>query len=108
MPLVTLQDAALAFGLHPLLDRATLARVVEMKVPVNAGSPQMLEQLGQVSPGHRVWLRINPGFGHGHSQKTNTGGKQSKHGIWRSQLAECLNQARRNRFCVSIQRQKQA
>lgn len=42
----------------------------------------MIEQLGQISPGHRVWLRINPGFGHGHSRKTNTGGDQSKHGIW--------------------------
>ena len=29
-----------------------------------------------------ITLRINPGFGHGHSQKTNTGGEQSKHGIW--------------------------
>ncbi len=73
-----------------LLDRTTLARVVEMKVPVNAGSPQMLEQLGQASPGHRVWLRINPGFGHGHSQKTNTGGEQSKHGIWHEHLDEAL------------------
>lgn len=73
-----------------LLDRATLARVAELKVPVNAGSPQMLEQLGQISPGHRVWLRINPGFGHGHSQKTNTGGEQSKHGIWHEHLDEAL------------------
>lgn len=73
-----------------LLDRATLARVVELGVAVNAGSPQMLEQLGQVSPGHRVWLRINPGFGHGHSQKTNTGGEQSKHGIWHEHLDEAL------------------
>ncbi|SFM94837.1 diaminopimelate decarboxylase [Formivibrio citricus] len=73
-----------------LLDRATLARAVELKVPVNAGSPQMLEQLGQASPGHRVWLRINPGFGHGHSQKTNTGGEHSKHGIWHEHLDEAL------------------
>lgn len=73
-----------------LLDRATLARVAELKVPVNAGSPQMLAQLGQISPGHRVWLRINPGFGHGHSQKTNTGGEQSKHGIWHEHLDEAL------------------
>lgn len=73
-----------------LLDRATLARVSELKVPVNAGSPQMLEQLGKISPGHRVWLRINPGFGHGHSQKTNTGGEQSKHGIWHEHLDEAL------------------
>lgn len=73
-----------------VLDRTTLARVAELKVPVNAGSPQMLEQLGQVSPGHRVWLRINPGFGHGHSQKTNTGGEQSKHGIWHEHLDQAL------------------
>ncbi len=65
-----------------LLDETTLKRVVELDIPVNCGSPQMLEQLGQISPGHRVWLRINPGFGHGHSRKTNTGGDQSKHGIW--------------------------
>jgi diaminopimelate decarboxylase len=37
-----------------------------------------------------VTLRINPGFGHGHSRKTNTGGELSKHGIWYSELQDCL------------------
>ncbi|WP_105736220.1 diaminopimelate decarboxylase [Cronobacter dublinensis] len=73
-----------------VLDDATIARVHELGVPVNAGSVDMLEQLGAVSPGHRVWLRINPGFGHGHSQKTNTGGENSKHGIWYSDLPTAL------------------
>lgn len=73
-----------------LFDAATLARVVELAIPVNVGSIDMLEQLGQISPGHRVWLRINPGFGHGHSSKTNTGGENSKHGIWHLQLAQAL------------------
>ena len=73
-----------------LLDRATIARVVELNIPVNCGSPQMLEQLGQAHPGHPVWLRINPGFGHGHSRKTNTGGEQSKHGIWFEHVDECM------------------
>ncbi len=41
-------------------------------------------------PGHRVWLRINPGFGHGHSQKTNTGGENSKHGIWYADMPAAL------------------
>lgn len=40
-------------------------------------------------------MRINPGFGHGHSQKTNTGGQQSKHGIWHTQLADCVERAAR-------------
>ncbi|MFK4704130.1 diaminopimelate decarboxylase [Roseateles asaccharophilus] len=73
-----------------LLDHATLATVVEHRVPVNAGSIDMLGQLGAVSPGHPVWLRINPGFGHGHSHKTNTGGEHSKHGIWHTDLPEAL------------------
>lgn len=74
-----------------VFDAPTLARVAELKIPVNAGSVAMLQQLGEVSPGHRVWLRVNPGFGHGHSQKTNTGGENSKHGIWYSDLARALS-----------------
>ena len=73
-----------------LLDRETLSTIVAHRVPVNAGSIDMLEQLGEVSPGHPVWLRLNPGFGHGHSNKTNTGGEHSKHGIWHEQLGEAL------------------
>ncbi|MGX5002493.1 diaminopimelate decarboxylase [Enterobacter hormaechei] len=95
-------ERALAAGFDPkadsdaivftadLIDDATLARVHELQIPVNAGSVDMLEQLGQVSPGHRVWLRINPGFGHGHSQKTNTGGENSKHGIWYADVPAAL------------------
>ncbi|MFW7217106.1 diaminopimelate decarboxylase [Enterobacter sp. BNK-22] len=73
-----------------VIDDATLERVHELQIPVNAGSVDMLEQLGQVSPGHRVWLRVNPGFGHGHSQKTNTGGENSKHGIWYADMPAAL------------------
>ncbi|OQP31618.1 diaminopimelate decarboxylase [Pantoea latae] len=93
-------ERALAAGFQPggedivftadLFDQPTLARIAELKVPVNAGSVDMLHQLGAVSPGHAVWLRINPGFGHGHSQKTNTGGENSKHGIWHSELPQAL------------------
>ena len=95
-------ERALAAGYDPLnnpddvvftadlIDAPTLARVRELQVPVNAGSVDMLAQLGEVSPGHRVWLRVNPGFGHGHSQKTNTGGENSKHGIWYSDLPDAL------------------
>ncbi|WP_095157863.1 diaminopimelate decarboxylase [Pseudomonas sp. Irchel 3E13] len=73
-----------------LLDKPTLRRVVELKVEVNCGSIDMLRQLGEHSPGHRVWLRINPGFGYGHSRKTNTGGENSKHGIWHDEIGDAL------------------
>jgi diaminopimelate decarboxylase len=78
-----------------LLDSGTLERVVELGIEVNTGSIDMLEQLGRAHPGHRVWLRVNPGFGHGHSQKTNTGGQNSKHGIWYSDLPAALAVIRR-------------
>lgn len=78
-----------------VLDNATIRRIVELNVPVNAGSPQMLNQIGQASPGHKVWLRINPGFGHGHSKKTNTGGESSKHGNWHANLEDCYRRIER-------------
>ncbi|OWY39844.1 diaminopimelate decarboxylase [Xenophilus sp. AP218F] len=81
-----------------VLDRATLARVAAENIPVNAGSIDMLRQLGEASPGHKVWLRVNPGFGHGHSQKTNTGGENSKHGIWHADLAAALAVIRQYRL----------
>jgi diaminopimelate decarboxylase len=76
-----------------IFDRESLDLVVELGLHVNCGSPDMIEQLGQRAPGSRITLRINPGFGHGHSQKTNTGGEQSKHGIWHEDLPECLRRA---------------
>jgi diaminopimelate decarboxylase len=79
-----------------LLDRSTLPRVAELGIPVNCGSMDMLDQLGAVSPRHPVWLRINPGFGHGHSNKTNTGGEHSKHGIWHTDLPLALARVRTN------------
>jgi diaminopimelate decarboxylase len=79
-----------------LLDRTTLPRVAALGIPVNCGSIDMLDQLGAASPGHPVWLRINPGFGHGHSNKTNTGGEHSKHGIWHAELPQALARVRAN------------
>jgi diaminopimelate decarboxylase len=76
-----------------IFDRETLDLVVEYGIHVNVGSPDMIDQLGQRAPGRHITLRINPGFGHGHSQKTNTGGEQSKHGIWHTDLTECLRRA---------------
>ena len=81
-----------------VIDDATLDRVIELDIPVNAGSSDVLEQLGERSRGHRVWIRINPGFGHGYSRKTNTGGEWSKHGIWHSYLDEALRHIEKYRL----------
>ncbi|WP_425615657.1 diaminopimelate decarboxylase [Anatilimnocola sp. NA78] len=84
-----------------IFDREALEMVVKLKIPVNCGSPDMIDQLGEKAPGSNITLRINPGFGHGHSQKTNTGGEQSKHGIWHEQLDDCLQRADRGNIAVT-------
>lgn len=84
-----------------IFDRASLQLVVEQGIAVNAGSPDMIDQLGELAPGRNITLRINPGFGHGHSRKTNTGGDQSKHGIWHEQLNDCLLRADRHGLAVN-------
>ncbi|MBI3837238.1 MAG: diaminopimelate decarboxylase [Planctomycetia bacterium] len=76
-----------------IFDRESLELVVQQGIHVNCGSPDMIDQLGRLAPGRHITLRLNPGFGHGHSQKTNTGGEHSKHGIWHGELAECLRLA---------------
>ncbi len=96
-------------GSHPadivytadVFDKAALDLIVQHNIPVNIGSPDMINQLGEVAPGRNITLRINPGFGHGHSQKTNTGGPQSKHGIWHEQVDDCLRRADRYGLIVS-------
>ena len=91
-----------------LFDDDALEMIRQHKVPVNVGSPDMIDQLaaasGRASGGGKIdvpiTLRINPGFGHGHSQKVNTGGEMSKHGIWHTQIPECLAAAKRHGLTV--------
>jgi diaminopimelate decarboxylase len=84
-----------------IFDRESLDLVVELGLHVNCGSPDMIDQLGERQPGAKITLRINPGFGHGHSQKTNTGGEQSKHGIWHAQLGDSLRRAEKHNLSVT-------
>jgi len=87
-----------------VFDREALELVVKHRLHVNCGSPDMIDQLGERNTGesgNNITLRLNPGFGHGHSRKTNTGGEQSKHGIWHEQLDDCLLRAQRQGLCVT-------
>ncbi len=78
-----------------IFDRDSLEVVARHRIHVNCGSADMLGQLAERCGGQPITLRINPGFGHGHSQKTNTGGESSKHGIWHEELDNVLAAARR-------------
>jgi diaminopimelate decarboxylase len=84
-----------------IFNAESLDECVNRNIHVNCGSPEMIDQLGARAPGREITLRMNPGFGHGHSLKTNTGGKQAKHGIWFTQIPECVERARRYGLSVT-------
>ncbi|HYC00788.1 MAG TPA: diaminopimelate decarboxylase [Candidatus Limnocylindrales bacterium] len=84
-----------------IFDRSSLDLVVAKGVHVNCGSADMIQQYAAQVGGGAVTLRVNPGFGHGHSKKTNTGGEHSKHGIWHESLADAVELARRCGVTVS-------
>lgn len=76
-----------------IFDRDSLDLVVRRGVHVNCGSADMIDQYAARVGKSDITLRINPGFGHGHSRKTNTGGDHSKHGIWHEDMPEVLGRA---------------
>jgi diaminopimelate decarboxylase len=90
-----------------IFDRESLDVVIEHQIHVNCGSPDMIDQYGERRARERpgtpggITLRINPGFGHGHSQKVNTGGPQSKHGIWHEHIEDCLERAQKARLTIT-------
>ena len=86
-----------------VFDRDALDLVLQHGIAVNCGSLDMIDQLGERGPTgavREITLRVNPGFGHGHSRKTNTGGDHSKHGIWHTQLEEAVERAARHGLSV--------
>jgi diaminopimelate decarboxylase len=60
----------------------------DKKILTSFDSLSQLEMAGQLAPGSRVAIRINPGVGAGHHEKVVTGGKKTKFGINAGQLAD--------------------
>ena len=67
-----------------------LAELVAQGVLFNACSLRQLSAYGELFPGSEVSVRINPGLGSGHSNRTNVGGPSSSFGIWHEYLDQVL------------------
>lgn len=78
-----------------LFARGVAEQVVAAGVRVNIGSADMIEQYAEAGGREPLTIRLNPGFGHGHDRKVNTGGERSKHGIWHEELGATVERARR-------------
>ncbi len=84
-----------------IFDHEALDLAVEHGIHVNCGSADMIDQFGVHAAGGEITLRVNPGFGHGLSQKTNTGGEHSKHGVWHEDLDDCAERAKRHNLAIT-------
>lgn len=63
-------------------DPGEFQKMLELGVHINCSSLDQLRLVGKLKSGAKVSLRFNPGEGHGHHLKVNTGGPHSKHGIY--------------------------
>ncbi len=57
-------------------------------VRLTACSPRQVELIGRALPGHEIGLRINPGEGSGHNNRTNVAGPAASFGIWHESIED--------------------
>ena len=65
---------------------ANFKDLVKAGVRFNASSLHQLRAYGEAFPGAEVCIRVNPGLGTGHNNRTNVGGPSSSFGIWHEHL----------------------
>jgi len=103
---------ALAAGVAPqsilLTSQETLSperlrELVELGVLYNSTSLAQLRLFADLFPGnaHPLSVRINPGLGSGHNNRTNTAGPSASFGIWRDYLPEVLHIAAQHSLTIS-------
>lgn len=90
-------ERALRAGISPDLIQLTaqqipdnLKALVEAGIIFNACSIAQIRAFGTLFPGCQLSIRINPGLGSGHNNRTNVGGPGASFGIWHEHLDEAL------------------
>ena len=67
-----------------------LEELQTLGIRMNACSLNQLRAFSRLVPGGELSVRLNPGLGSGHSQRTNVGGPSASFGIWHEYLDEVL------------------
>lgn len=80
-----------------------LKEIVELGVLYNCTSLSQLQLFAELFPGsaHPFSVRINPGLGSGHNQRTNTGGSGASFGIWHEYLPQVREMASRHSLRIT-------
>jgi diaminopimelate decarboxylase len=79
-----------------------LKELVDQGVQFAACSLHQLDAYGNLFPNTEVCIRVNPGLGSGHSNRTNVGGPAASFGIWHEHLDEV--DSLRSQYGLSITR----
>lgn len=94
-------ERALAAGIAPERIQVTaqeipkdLKGLVQRGVLYNACSIHQLRTFGELFPSGELSIRVNPGLGSGHNNRTNVGGPSSSFGIWHAKIDRVLEIAR--------------
>ncbi len=67
-----------------------LKALIEKGILFNACSIAQIHLFGNLFPERELSIRVNPGLGSGHSNRTNVGGPSASFGIWHEHLDEAL------------------
>jgi len=70
--------------------------LAQQGVRLTACSLRQIEQIGQALPGCEIGVRVNPGEGTGHNNRTNVAGPDASFGIWHERLDEASELATRH------------
>lgn len=79
-----------------------LNALLDAGVRFNACSLHQLRTYGALRHGSDVGLRVNPGLGSGHSNRTNVGGPSSSFGLWHEHLDEALAVAKAHGLRITM------
>lgn len=101
-------DRAIRGGIEPRkilltgkLIPENLRDLVEEGVEYNICSLRQLVHYGKLFHERKVSVRINPGLGSGHNNRTNTGGESSPFGIWHEYIPSVLEIAKQYGLLVN-------
>lgn len=82
---------------------ARLKEMVELGVIYNATSLAQLQLFAELFPDNTrpLSVRVNPGLGSGHNNRTNTAGPAASFGIWREYMPDVLDIAQQHSLTIS-------
>lgn len=83
------------------VDKSELLFAIENNIMVSLDSLDQLDLFGQLNPGGKCSVRINPGVGAGHHEKVVTAGKKTKFGVAEEDVDKIFDIAKKYNLTIA-------